>query len=390
MGMLCIVLTLALPAVVAKSGSSEGSFRLTLSVWPPGGQVYVGEPVSMRCKVEGKSTGVWRYRWFNGTDIPITSHHQYRVSDDSLFIAAISTSDRGPYRCRAEREKAPRTSVESNRVRLNVTDSPPASLTVMPNSKQHFRFELFSLQCSVANGNSTDWTLWKLRGAEVESGCSRLGGRMDTSRPGECSFPRIYILTGGLYWCQSSTGAHRSNAIHITVHNGNMILESPALPVKEGDSVTLRCQSWFNAANQTIFYKNNVRFSTINGTEITIDKVTQSDEGFYKCLGPNNLTESLESWLSVRVNSTYDSEEGTLSTGVTWIWVLIVPLMVIMLSIPVVWLFLPCFRNNNGFCLTKTSKGGAALQEMPKTKQDATEIQWEQPWVEMANLLDKQ
>ncbi len=28
-------------------------------------------------------------------------------------------------------------------------------------------------------------------------------------------------------------------------------------------------------------------------------------------------------------------------------------------------------------------------QEMPKTKQDVTEIQWDLPWMEMDNLLDK-
>ncbi|KAI2663604.1 hypothetical protein H4Q32_012170 [Labeo rohita] len=40
-------------------------------------------------------------------------------------------------------------------------------------------------------------------------------------------------------------------------------------------------------------------------------------------------------------------------------------------------------------CLNRGYKREGVQQEMPKTKQDVTEIQWDLPWMEMDNLLDK-
>ena len=63
-----------------------------------------------------------------------------------------------------------------------------------------------------------------------------------------------------------------------------MILESPALPVTEGDSVTLRCRYQGTPSDLTAdFYKDGSLVRTETTGEMTIPAVSRSDEGLYKC-----------------------------------------------------------------------------------------------------------
>ncbi|XP_071234994.1 low affinity immunoglobulin gamma Fc region receptor III-A-like [Salvelinus alpinus] len=101
----------------------------------------------------------------------------------------------------------------------------------------------------------------------------------------------------GVYWCESGSGEH-SNAVNITVPAGAVILESPALPVTEGDSVTLRCRYQGTPSNLTAdFYKDGSLIRTETTGEMTIPAVSKSDEGLYKCT--NSEGESPESWMTV-------------------------------------------------------------------------------------------
>ncbi|XP_051996849.1 uncharacterized protein LOC127653988 isoform X1 [Xyrauchen texanus] len=269
-------------------------------------------------------------------------------------------------------------------------EMPPASLEVWPDSRQHFRGDQLSLHCSVNDGNSTGWMLKRLQGTEVKSGCLQLNGTASIDRPIECHFIDINSKNSGMYWCEGPAEDKRSKTINITVSYGEVILFSPVHPVMKGGTATLQCKSLLYKVSQTVFYKNGVNFLSLNGTEMTIENVTKADEGFYKCAFANSSLESSEIWLSVRENSTVDSQDEKPSTG-SLVWVSgICIIFIILVLLPVLWLLFPGLREKFNVCPNGTSRVERFQQEMPKTKQDATEIQWDLPWMEMANLLDKQ
>lgn len=81
---------------------------------------------------------------------------------------------------------------------------------------------------------------------------------------------------------------------------GRVILESPALPVMEGKTETLRCRSKMtSSAHIADFYKDGFLIGSGSTGEMTIHHVSKADEGFYKC-SISDFGDSAESWLAVR------------------------------------------------------------------------------------------
>lgn len=77
------------------------------------------------------------------------------------------------------------------------------------------------------------------------------------------------------------------------------MLESPALPVMEGDDVILRCRHRTPSFDLSAdFYKDNVRIGSSDVGNFTIHSVSKSDEGLYRC----NMSRGGESaWLQLTV-----------------------------------------------------------------------------------------
>lgn len=80
-----------------------------------------------------------------------------------------------------------------------------------------------------------------------------------------------------------------------------MILESPVLPVPEGEAVTLRCKSKMtSSSNHTSeFYKDGLLIGSSPTGNVTIHNVSKSDEGLYKCY-ISGAGESPSGWLAVQ------------------------------------------------------------------------------------------
>ncbi|XP_027143420.1 Fc receptor-like protein 5 isoform X3 [Larimichthys crocea] len=158
------------------------------------------------------------------------------------------------------------------------------SLRVEPNKLQFFQYDPVTLSCE-------GWSGWKVaHKVKKDSQCKTT----------TCIIKNVYLEDGGEYWCEDENG-ERSNSINITVTDGSVILESPALPVTEGDVVTLRCRNSKASSNLlTDFYKDGVLNRNSSTGEINIHSVSKSDEGLYKCKTSDG-GESAESRLTVRV-----------------------------------------------------------------------------------------
>ncbi|XP_042183916.1 low affinity immunoglobulin gamma Fc region receptor II-b-like [Oncorhynchus tshawytscha] len=173
-----------------------------------------------------------------------------------------------------------------------------ASLSVSPDRSQFFEYESVSLSCEV-QGNSAGWRVVRNTERGNLSECNTDWGKLK----GSSCIMSLIPSDSGVYWCESGSGKH-SNAVNITVPAGAVILESPALPVTKGDSVTLRCRYQGTPSDLTAdFYKDGSLIRNATTGEMTIPAVSKSDEGLYKCTNSSSEGESPESWMTVTVST---------------------------------------------------------------------------------------
>ncbi|KAL4008073.1 hypothetical protein ACER0C_001925 [Sarotherodon galilaeus] len=124
-------------------------------------------------------------------------------------------------------------------------------LTVNPNSSQFFKEKSLSLSCEGAE-NSAGWTLRRST-LEGQTHCGETWGRWSNS---SCKISMTLPWDSGVYWCESREGPI-SNMVNLTVTGGSVILQSPVLPVMEGDDVTLLCKTKTTPSNlPAAFYKD--------------------------------------------------------------------------------------------------------------------------------------
>ncbi|XP_067435649.1 Fc receptor-like protein 5 isoform X2 [Thunnus thynnus] len=168
-----------------------------------------------------------------------------------------------------------------------------ANLTVSPSSSQMFKGGFVYLSCE-EDDSSAGWTLRRNTTSETRAECGVKWGRSTGS---SCIISYIQRADSGVYWCESREGA-TSNSINITVAGGSVILQSPVLPVMEGDDVTLHCKTETSNLLLADFYKDGSLIRTEPAGHMTIHHVSKSDEGLYTC-HVSSHGESPPSWMTV-------------------------------------------------------------------------------------------
>ncbi|XP_042071828.1 low affinity immunoglobulin gamma Fc region receptor II [Haplochromis burtoni] len=168
------------------------------------------------------------------------------------------------------------------------------NLTVSPSSSQFFKEDFVSLSCE-EDDSSAGWTLRRNTSKQHRTQC---GDGWGTPAGSSCNISHINSLESGVYWCESREGPI-SNMVNLTVTGGSVILQSPVLPVMEGDDVTLLCKTKTTPSNlPATFFKDGVFIGKEPTGHMTIQHVSRSDEGLYKCDISTN-GESPSSWITV-------------------------------------------------------------------------------------------
>ncbi|XP_047216123.1 Fc receptor-like protein 5 [Girardinichthys multiradiatus] len=180
----------------------------------------------------------------------------------------------------------------------------PAGLTVNPSRSQFFRGDSVSLSCEEDN-ISAGWTVRRNTTRRL-SQCGKGWGKPAGL---SCNISNLFIEDTGVYWCESREGA-ASSSIQLTVSGGSVILQSPVLPVMEGDDVTLSCQTKTSSNLSAAFIKDGSLIRTEPAGHMTLHHVTSSDEGLYKC-NISGHGESPSSWISVSEKSSTSSPTTT-------------------------------------------------------------------------------
>ncbi|CAB1451694.1 unnamed protein product [Pleuronectes platessa] len=104
-----------------RGASTSGSLEASVSVKPPGPNIYLGESVLLQCTVESLSAFVKSYWWFRSKPhrAPTPRH---LVSGDSYFITAITREEADRYWCQAEcRENRTEVELKARPVSLGVS-----------------------------------------------------------------------------------------------------------------------------------------------------------------------------------------------------------------------------------------------------------------------------
>uniref|UniRef100_H2LBK7 Ig-like domain-containing protein n=1 Tax=Oryzias latipes TaxID=8090 RepID=H2LBK7_ORYLA len=169
----------------------------------------------------------------------------------------------------------------------------PASLRVLPSRSQFFQYESVTLSCEL-HGDPSGWRIRRKTDlVNLTEDCPSPSSRNESV----CFISTLYYMDSGVYWCESAEG-QCSREVNITVTALDVILEAPILPVEEGEAVTLCCRNR-KSPGFSFFYKNGHLVGNSSTGNWTIERVSKSDEGFYKCSNSGREF-SPDSWLNVR------------------------------------------------------------------------------------------
>ncbi|KAM3590876.1 uncharacterized protein V6R79_018121 [Siganus canaliculatus] len=284
----------------AKHGGSSDGVNITVSGGPlilqsPLSPVVPGANVSLVCKSRNFTSDPARF-WKDNTIVTETSTHRM---PHHMTLPNVSSSDQSSYTCSfSGSRKSPPTWL------LLQEDAEPPPLTIQPDSIQAFEYRKVTLSCG-------DWTV--VRASTETRTLQTCGDLWGTPTSSGCTIYTTKKSDSGVYWCES-TSKRRSNSINFYVHGGPVILQSPVLPVDQGQNVTLSCQAK-TSDEDTLpadFYKDGSFIGAGPEGHMTLLHVSKADEGKYSC-SIRDQGQSPPSWMSVSGHGSVDMYGGAMT-----------------------------------------------------------------------------
>lgn len=173
-------------------------------------------------------------------------------------------------------------------------------LRLEPDSDQFFSSEKIKLICE---GQTERWNLKRTTRDKTAQTCGRGQEEFGQIESSSCVVATPSPSDSGSYWCQDGSGT-TSQEVHLSVTGGDLILDSPVLPVETGSDVTLHCRVRRGSGVKPEIFRNSSLFQP--SPDWTIFNVSRSDQGFYSCSGLNKSglrVTSEERWLRVKDSS---------------------------------------------------------------------------------------
>uniref|UniRef100_A0A8C4DMP4 Ig-like domain-containing protein n=1 Tax=Dicentrarchus labrax TaxID=13489 RepID=A0A8C4DMP4_DICLA len=231
------------------------SFLLSLlaslvSISPNLKHIFSGDLLFLSCGDSGTSV-----KWyFNDNEVKTQTYKTWK-------IAVATSKNTGSYQCESNGQKSEIFSIEV------------------------LEFKLPKLHSSVILMLENDaglqaWRCWVFRGTETK----KIMLRLEKSSTNVVFQPRELTVSETIFWCTDKQEQLRSNQIIVRTSGKEVSLEMDPLPAVAGESLTLSCLVWgTDQITHTVFYKNGTILLPNAKFTHTISKVTESDQGSYKC-----------------------------------------------------------------------------------------------------------
>ncbi|XP_071376559.1 basement membrane-specific heparan sulfate proteoglycan core protein [Centroberyx affinis] len=253
----------------------------TLSKDPGFEQIYVGEAVSISCRVDVSSG--WEYLWYKDGKQLSTSDN----SKESYNISSPALSDGGKYTCKATRGTAAFLTEDSDKLTLDIIDIPFPSLELQTPWPDVFPSERVEMSCGVQG--SSEWAYTWYRNDQ------KLSVDQNVSLGVEGSSLTLFFAKkeyAGGYTC---SGQHKNRPVKTELSNAILLTVYPNKPkplmtqdpsdekVYTGESVSFGCTVNVSSDWKYLWYKNKALLPT-SGDSFNIPAANSLDNGTYQCM----------------------------------------------------------------------------------------------------------
>ncbi|KAK7910115.1 hypothetical protein WMY93_014799 [Mugilogobius chulae] len=253
-------------------------------------QVEEGLDVVLNCKTDSKPSSL-TVDFYRDDEL-------LKSSSEPQTTVRFSRDQEGAYTCRINGQSSPPVHMYLQE------DSPAPVLVLSPDSEQFCEYRSVKLSCEP---HTEGWTVHRHRpGSRTWSQCGSDWGSVTGF---VCELRNLKTQHNGLYWCGKNL--RRSNSVQLQVKDKGVVIQVPVLPVLPGKTVNLTCQHHTGPVGRARFYRDGHLLSEQPNGHLSLQQVTESDEGLYHCeIGEEK---SQPSRLRVRAVLVEESSEDPLS-----------------------------------------------------------------------------